>query len=148
MWRKLKNLFLNCRTYADLSPDLATRHSINCWLRSRRSLSFSEWHECWWQPKAVSDRVSRFVYDSLKRYSGLQLACVRPSDRLEEDLCLSLVCWYDWNIRLCEDFWQCFGIDLTWELNLQAISTLEDLVLFLDRQLLAATDLPLEPQIK
>lgn len=135
MWRKLKNLFLSCQTYADLSPDFPARLVINRKLRSRRFLSLTQWHESFWQPQGVSLAVSAFVYEQLSKYSGLCLARLRPSDRLEEDLSLSLVCWFDWHLQLCEDFWQRFDIDVTGDLNLQALSTLEDLVLFLNQQL-------------
>ena len=58
-----------------------------------------------------------------------------PGDRLEEDLCWTEVCWFDWETRLCEDFWHCFGTDISDRLEEFAPSTVSDLICFLNCQI-------------
>lgn len=137
MWQRLKNLFLSWRTYGDLSPDLKVRRRVNRWLCDRRALGAEEWYESFWQPRQVSPSVAKFVYLHLEKYSGLPAARVLPSDRLEEDLRLTLVCWFDWHFTLCEDFEQHLGVAIEDYLELQDLSTIEEFMMFLNRQLLS-----------
>ena len=137
MWQRLKNFWLSWRTYGDLSPDLKTRRGVNRWLRDRPALGIDDWYESFWQPRQVSPSVARFVYFHLEKYSGLQAARMLPSDRLEEDLRLTLVCWFDWHFTLCEDFEQHLGVGIDDYLELENLSTIEDFMMFLNRQLLS-----------
>ncbi|HEY9859463.1 MAG TPA: hypothetical protein V6D16_08155 [Candidatus Obscuribacterales bacterium] len=137
MWQRLKNFFLSWRTYGDLSPDLKTRRQVNRWLRDRPALGVDEWYESFWQPRQVSPSVTRFVYLHLEKYSGLQAARILPGDRLEADLHLTLVCWFDWHFTLCEDFEQYLGVGIDDYLELQDLSTIEEFMMFLNRQLLS-----------
>jgi hypothetical protein len=135
MWRRLKNIFYCFRTYADLSPDVQIRRRVNQFLHNRSPLSTEEWFEQFWQGRKVSRRVSDFVYDHMQHYSGLEFARVRPNDFLNEDLHLPLICWFDWQLSLCEDFLQCFGIDLSDRFHPESLGTVEELVVFLNCQL-------------
>ncbi|MBF2027887.1 MAG: hypothetical protein IGS48_14175 [Oscillatoriales cyanobacterium C42_A2020_001] len=137
MWRSLKNFIFSLWTYSDLSPDLRMRRHVNKVLRSRPNLVATEWHQTCWQSSEVSPPVSTFVYQKMQEYSGLEFGRVRPSDRLNEDLHLPLVCWFDWELSFCEAFWQAFGVDLQAEFDLEQFTTVEDLVLFLNQQLLS-----------
>jgi len=137
MWRSLKNVFYSFWTYADLSPDLRLRRRINRTLRKRDNLSATEWYQVFWQPLDIAKPVSDFVYTHMQAYSGLEFGCVQPSDRLQSDLHLSLVCWFDWELTFCADFLKTFDIDLASQFNLDHFETVEELVFFLNRQLLA-----------
>lgn len=136
MWHRLQNFFLSFRTYPDLSPDLKLRRSLNRRLRDRPCLSFEQWFKHCWQSHDISQPVAAFVYTQFERYSGLTFARVLPSDRLEEDLRWSLVCWFDWQITLCDDFFRQFGVDISDRLDDHSYGTLEELVVFLEHQLL------------
>ncbi|XGV99478.1 MAG: hypothetical protein ACAF41_11140 [Leptolyngbya sp. BL-A-14] len=125
------------RTYADLSPDLRTRQRVNQCLRDRPALSAEEWFQAFWQPQGIAQPIADFVYTYLPKYSGLDVARVRPHDRLNEDLYLPLVCWFDWNLSLCEDFLARFGIDLSEHFDPYQHGTIEDLMVFLNHQLLS-----------
>jgi hypothetical protein len=137
MWRRLKNIFDSLNTYADMSPDLALRRRINQTLHDRRPRTADEWYKLFWQPLGISQEVSAFVYQQMEDNSGLHFANVVPSDRLTEDLHLSLVCWFDWEISFCEDFGCQFGVDISEEFDLCRFSTLQELVVFLNQQLLS-----------
>ncbi|MEP0872832.1 hypothetical protein NDA01_23735 [Trichocoleus desertorum AS-A10] len=137
MWQRVKNFFLSFRTYADLSPDVKTRRQVNRWLRDRPALTSDEWYEYFWQARQVSPAVATFAYIYLEQYSGLQTARILPSDRLEEDLHLTLVCWFDWHFTLCEDFEQHLGVGIEDYLEMQDLSTVEEFVMFLNQQLLS-----------
>ena len=137
MWQKLKNLLASFSTYADLSPDLRQRRQVNYFLRDRPALTPDEWFEQFWQPLEISQQVSNFVYVHLQNYSGLELSRVQPSDHLNKDLHLFLVCWFDWETSFCEDFSSCFEVDLSDRFEAQNFQTVEDLVVFLDHQLLS-----------
>lgn len=137
MWRRLRNIFDSLRAYADLSPDLRTRQRVNQCLRDRPALSAEEWFKAFWQSQGISQSIAEFVYTHLPTYSGLDFARVRPRDRLTEDLCLPLVCWFDWNLSLCEDFLAQFGIDLSERFEPHQHMTIEDLMVFLNYQLLS-----------
>lgn len=137
MWRRLKNIFLSFSTYTDLSPDVQAKQRINQFLRRRPALSAQQWFELFWQPLGVSRQVTDFVYTHMQAYSGLEFARVKPSDRLNEDLHLPLVCWFDWEVSLYEDFLSNFGIDLSQHFDPNQLSTVEDFVVFLNHQLLS-----------
>lgn len=137
MWRRLKNIFFSFSTYPDLSPDVRTKQRINQFLRHRPALSAQQWFEQFWQPLGVSRQVTDFVYTHMQTYSGLEFARVQPKDRLNEDLHLPLVCWFDWEISLYDDFLNSFGIDLSQQFDPNQLSTVEDFVVFLNHQLLS-----------
>jgi hypothetical protein len=135
MWRSLKNFFYSLWTYADLSPNLAVRRRVKKNLRTRPLLNPGEWHQKFWQSQDISRKISDFVYTQLQHHSGLELGRVCPSDRLNEDLHLAVICWFDWELSFCEAFLATFGIDLGDRFNLDDLSTIEDLVIFLNQQL-------------
>jgi hypothetical protein len=137
MWRKLKEIVLNFSTYTDLSPDVEARRQVNQALRDRQALNLEQWFEFFWRPRGMTRPVVTFVYTYLEKYSGLQIGRVRPCDRLEQDLQLTLVCWFDWQMSLCEDFLGCFGVDISERVDLSALSTVEEFVRFLNHQILA-----------
>jgi len=137
MWRSLKNFFYSLWTYSDLSPDLRMRRRVNKALRNRPSLTAVEWHQTFWQSYEVAQAISDFVYQEMQEYSGVEFGRVRPSDRLNEDLHLPLICWFDWELSFCENFLSTFGIDLEMGFDADEFTTVKDLVLFLNRQLLS-----------
>lgn len=137
MWRSLKNFFYSLWTYADLSPDLRMRRSVKRFLRRRSSLSSREWYERFWQPADIPQPISDFVYTQMSQYSGLEFGRVLPTDRLNEDLHLSLICWFDWDICFCQSFLDSFDLDLSDRFDPASLSTVQDLVLFLKHQLLS-----------
>jgi hypothetical protein len=137
MWRRLKNTFHSFRTYADLSPDVSTRQQVNKFLRDRAALKAEDWFEQLWQPRGVSPQIAHFMYAHMPTYSGLEFARVRPSDRLEQDLQLVSVCWFDWQFTLCDDFFETFGVDLSDRFDPENFTTVEELVVFLNYQLLS-----------
>ncbi|HEY9836136.1 MAG TPA: hypothetical protein V6D27_04510, partial [Vampirovibrionales bacterium] len=92
------------------------------------NLSLDEWFNGFWRSREISFSVASFVYIQLEKYSGLQIGRVLPGDRLEQDLQLTLVSWFDWNLYLCEDFLDEFGIDIGDRFDLQMMETVEDLV--------------------
>ncbi len=136
MWRRLTNLVLGLKTYPDLSPDLGVRRRINQTLRSRSSRSLEESYAAFWKPLAVSKELIAFLYEHLEASSGLQFTRIVPRDRLSEDLKLTEVCWADWELNLCSDFYDRFGIDICDRFDFYNFSTVEDLVMFLNQQLL------------
>lgn len=131
MWKKLRNLAISAQTYGDLSPSLGIRRDVNQWLSNRPNLSQKEWFEQWWRSRGISWELAQFIYDRFGLYSGLDFGRVCPTDSLEADLRFSLVCWFDWEIRLCDDFDGEFGIDLSDRLlALDPLDTVEDWILF------------------
>jgi hypothetical protein len=137
MWRLIKNFFYSLRSYPDLSPDLRMRQRVNRMLSDRPRLNPDDWHQKFWQSLDITREVSHFVYRQLPNYSGLDCGRIYPSDRLQEDLSLSLVCWFDWQQSLHQDFLTQFEIDLGGETDLETLSTIEDFMIFLDRQLIS-----------
>jgi hypothetical protein len=133
----LKNLFLGLQTYADMSPDLGLRRQIVRAWQARPDRSLEVWYDLFGQSaaSALAKEVAAFVYLQMAIYSGLPFAKVLPSDRLEADLHLSLVCWFDWQTTFCDDFASQFGVDISLYFDLDALNTVEDLVVFLDQQL-------------
>lgn len=137
MWRSLKHVFYSLWTYSDLSPDLRVRRNVNKALRLRPALSATEWHQKFWQPLNVPRQISDFVYTQMQQYSGLEFGRVQPHDRLNEDLHLHLVCWFDWELAFYQAFFDCFEIDLSAQFNLDTLTTVEEFVLHLNYQLLS-----------
>lgn len=133
MLRQLKNLLFSVRTYKDLCPDMKVRRQVNQALCRRPALTLDEWFHCFWQPLGIGQPVVAFVYVQLGKYSGLQISRVIPSDRLEQDLQFPQVCWFDWQLSLCEDFLHAFGVDISDRFDIYALSTVEEFVICLDR---------------
>jgi hypothetical protein len=134
MWHRLKNFFSSLRTYDALSPDLKVRRRVNQSLRDRPDLSLDAWYESLYKAQGIAYPVADFAYHRLKHYSGLELGRALPTDRLNEDLCWSQVCWFDWELNLADDFQQQFGIDISHCLNEVSLTTIEDLVSFLNAE--------------
>lgn len=141
MWHKLKNLFLNINTYADLSPDLTIRWQVNRALNKRCALTRDEWFETLWKPLDVDRQVAAFVYTQFEQYSGLTFSRVLPHDRLEADLHWTLVCWFDWEETLGQDIVAQFGLDISDDLLGREWDTVADLVLFLNRRVIAVNSI-------
>lgn len=136
MWRSLKNFFFSLWTYAELSPNLRLRRRVARNLRQRDNLSATEWYQTCWQPLDIAKPISDFVYTHLQTYSGLEFGRIQPGDRLQADLHLTLICWFDWELTFCEDFFNSFGVDLQPEFNPDQFETVAELLFFLNRQLL------------
>ncbi len=138
MWQPIKNWLGSISTYGLLSPDLKTRAQVNGWLRSRPCLSRDDWFYCW-AAAGEADGHTRslidFLYDRLAVYSGLNVGCIRPVDRLLEDLQFPAVCWFDWGLTLCDEFYTTFGLDITDQFDEAQLITCADLVKFLRQQL-------------
>ena len=105
-----------------------------------------EWFERFWQAPNASESIPKdlatFLYKNLARYTQLEIARVLPCDRLNEDLQFPSICWFDWEINLCEDYYQTFGVDISFNFDASTLSTVEDLVLFLNQQLLSVKHPP------
>ncbi len=138
MWRKFKNYLFGLKTYADLSPDLGVRRRINQSLGRRPALTAEQWFESFWKPLGISQNLATFLYQSLASYSGLDVARIHPQDHLVEDLHLPLVCWFDWQMGLSDELAHQFGIELDDSIDLVCLKTVEELVVYLNRQLVLA----------
>jgi hypothetical protein len=134
MWQRLKNMIPSLRTYADLSPDLNVRRRVMRALRDRPVLSLDQWFEVHSQSCGLSYALTAFAYDHLEKYSGLSLARLLPSDRLEADLCWTQICWFDWQVRLSDDLWQQFEVDFSDGID-EGSGTLAHFLQSLDQQL-------------
>jgi hypothetical protein len=139
MWWRFKNFFSSLRTYSDLSPDLALRKQINRTLQKRQALAPDEWFATYGATLGISKDLTVFTYTQLTQYSGIEFSRVVPSDRLIEDLHLPLVCWFDWQLAFCEEFWQCFQVDISDYFDIDDFVTVADLLVFLNTQLASAT---------
>jgi hypothetical protein len=135
MWYRFKNLFTTLKHYDILSPDLTMRRQVNQSLCHRPQLDVAEWFEVFCKPRQVAFPVANFLYTHLEGYSGIALAKLTPSDRLEEDLHWTDVCDFDWRIALCDDFMQQFGVDMSQCVEDFSPRTVEDLLLILQQQL-------------
>ncbi len=140
MWQRFNNLISSLQTYDALSPDLKLRQQVNRALRHRPVLTSEQWCELFEPSPGITDSVATFAYDYLARYSGLEMGRVLPSDRLNEDLYWTQVCWYDWEFTLCQDFCQQFGSDLddlsdclSDRLEAASLVTIQDLLALLNR---------------
>jgi len=132
MWYRLKNFFQGFRTYAVLSPDLKVRRQVLRSLRQRPLLTPEEWFDLYGRSCKISFQVIQFAYRYLGTYSGLEFGRVLPGDRLDEDLCWTRVCWFDWYLALCDDFYQEFAIDLSDEVIEAPMTTIGALLGFLE----------------
>ena len=127
------------RSYADLRPDFRLRSRINrTLLRHRPSMTAEIWFERFWRQRGVTLPVVCFVHRYLSDYSGLWWDRIVPSDRLQEDLHLSLVCWFDWEMTLLNDLSQEFelaieDLDHLAERLAEAV-TVEDFLRLIDQQ--------------
>lgn len=138
----LQRLTFNLRAYPVMHPDFYLRCQVNQRLKMRPVMSEAEWHDRFCQSHPVLLEITNFVYRHLPQYSGLTFDRVLPSDRLEQDLYLTLVCWFDWHFRLYEDFWLAFQVDISDRLDWSALITVEDFVLFLNHQIQGASRSP------
>ncbi|MGI0492098.1 hypothetical protein ACN4EG_09815 [Alkalinema pantanalense CENA528] len=136
MWRKFNNWWQAIRTYPDMRPDLQLRRKINKTLRDRSAYGSHDWYRCFWEPLGIKPELAQFLYSKLETYSGLEAARLLPSDRLIEDLHIPLVCWYDWEWDLCEEFEGQFGVELCPTFDLNELKTLKDLFLCLNQKLI------------
>lgn len=146
---QLNNLISSINAYSDMSPDLSVRRQVNETLQKRacQPLSISTWCLTFCRRDRYTDRVQSmlsFIYECFSEYSGLEFSRVRPSDRLNDDLCFPLVCWFDWSITFCEDFYQRFGLDLSDRFDEADFETIGELVEFLIEQM-SLTE-PVSPQ--
>jgi hypothetical protein len=132
---ELNNWISSASAYSDMSPDVSMRRHINAALkaRPRQALSLSAWGKTFCSREQALP-VLAFVYHYFAEYSGLEFGRVRPGDHLNDDLCLPLICWFDWSITFCEDFYQCFDLDLSDRFDETDFDTIGDLVAFLIEQ--------------
>lgn len=135
MWQPLKNFVNSLSTYDLLSPDAGARSEVNRWLSSRTALSCDEWFTQHWVSLAMPKPLIEFLYDQLPSYSGLEIGRIRPSDRLVDDLQFPAVCWFNWGLILCEDFYAAFNLDITDDFDETQLITCADLACFLQQQL-------------
>ncbi|HEY9887085.1 MAG TPA: hypothetical protein V6D02_01715 [Candidatus Obscuribacterales bacterium] len=144
MWQSALNYLRSLRTYPDLSPDVGIRRQVNAQLQQRPLLSLEAW--CQLFPpvidEPISERLLTFVYTQLPAYSGLDVARVRPGDRLIDDLQLPLVCWFDWPNQLCADFYEAFQVDISEDFDESLLETVADLVGFLNHRLQSMDSVP------
>lgn len=132
MWRRVNNLVNSLLTYQTLSPDVRLRHHVNEWLHERPGLSCDQWFETFWKANNILQTTAEFVYYTVASYSGLHFAYVVPSDRLEENLYWTHICWFDWELTLFDDVKAQFNIDISDRFHYSSISTVSDLMQFLD----------------
>ncbi|PZV19852.1 MAG: hypothetical protein DCF21_06450, partial [Leptolyngbya sp.] len=86
-------------------------------------------------PRALPKPLIDFAYQQLHAYSGLEIGRVQPADHLVDDLAFPAVCWFDWSITLCEDFYETFGLDISETFDETQLFTFADLIGFLAQQL-------------
>lgn len=134
MRNRFSELVNQLQSYRALSPDLGMRAHVNQQLRQRSCLAFEDWFARLRSTHPISIQVAAFAYEYLPRYSGLAVSCILPSDRLEEDLRWSLVCWFDWELCLCEDFYRQTKVDISEGLFSFTPYTIGDLISFLHSQ--------------
>jgi hypothetical protein len=145
MWQAFTNFVQSLQTYADLSPDATIRRQVNGRLKQTRSaLTLEAWMATFQKVlgRPMLPALGQFLFEELGHYSGLEVGCLRPSDRLIEDLHLPLVCWFDWPHQFCEDFLDAFQIDLSEEFDEAEFETLQELVAFLQKQLMSMDSCP------
>lgn len=130
---RLNNFISSVQAYADMSPDLSIRREVNSWMmrRDRAALSLTQWSECF---GGGIHPVLTFVYETFGEYSGLDFSRVRPNDSLNSQLHFPLICWFDWTITFCEDFYQAFDVDLSDRFDEANFDTIGELVAFLVEQ--------------
>lgn len=128
MWRRTQNLFHSVVAHGVLSPDIVLRYQVNRKLRHRLSMEANEWFEAFWQQESISHDLVTFIYQNIPRYSGLNVARLKPGDRLEADLCWTQVCWFDWEMDLYDDFLEQFGQDISEQFEFGQVGTLQDFI--------------------
>ena len=135
---RLNNFISSVQAYADMSPDQSIRRDVNNWMirRDRAALTAAQWCECFGH---ADSPVLAFIYKTFSEYSGLDFSRVRPSDSLNSHLHFPLVCWFDWTITFCEDFFQAFNIDLSDRFDETDFTTVGELTDFLVAQVAAAS---------
>jgi hypothetical protein len=101
-WQQLINWWQGIRAYSDMSPDLKMRRQVQRSLRHRDAYCLHDWHRKFWEPLGIHPEVTTFAYQQLAKQSGLDIARIRPSDRLIEDLQFPLICWFDWEWQLSD----------------------------------------------
>lgn len=133
---QVNNWFSSVSAYSDMSPDLTIRRQVNERMkaRTRRALSPTEWGQLF-SPPAGTRPVLSFVYQYFGQYSGIEFGRVRPGDHLNCDLHFPLVCWFDWSLTFCEDFFQQFHLDLSDRFDEASFETIGELVSFLIEQI-------------
>jgi hypothetical protein len=138
MLRSIQSLWSSLGSYAEMRPDFRLRTALSRSLHARRTvLTVEEWVEQFWQPRGIPQSLARFVYDHLSDYSGLTWGLTLPGDRLQEDLHLPLVCWFDWELCFCDDLAQELGIQIeSPALLLDEAVTVEDFLVLLHQQML------------
>jgi hypothetical protein len=138
MWQRLNNTLISVQSYSTLSPSIQVRRQVNRALRDRPTLTSEEWAKEWAKichQDGIARALGLFVYTHLQRYSGIEFGKVRLSDRLNEDLQWTEICWFDWDLALCDDFQQFFGVDISEYSDQLDLPTVGELVAFLHRQL-------------
>lgn len=133
MWHRFKNLVFSLKTHDALSPDLQVRRQVSQLLRQRPDLHLDQWFGSFYQPAGITYAVAAFAYEHLARYSGLEFGRVLPSDRLEQDLRWTQICWFDWQLNLYDDFWQHFNVDISDCLDSADFLTVSDLITLLNQ---------------
>ncbi len=136
MMQQLNSWFINVNAYADMSPDLTIRRQVNQWMkdRTRLNLELSSWQRLF-APQSKNSELLTFIYQRLAQYSGLSFGRVRPRDSFHGDLHFALVCWHDWVITFCEDFYEQFHIDLSDRFDEDDFETIGEMIAYLDRQI-------------
>ncbi|MEM8502375.1 MAG: hypothetical protein AAF716_04405 [Cyanobacteria bacterium P01_D01_bin.1] len=156
MTEQFDNWLSSISTYADMSPDLAIRTQVNFRMKAhaRSALGVSDWCQLFLNylspnrnatgdaaafshaAAGVSDtrRVLCFVYQRFGQYSGIDFSRVRPEDKLNDDLHLSLVCWFDWTFTFYGDFFEQFDLDLSDCFDEDDFETVGELAAFLVEQ--------------
>ena len=101
--------------------------------RMRANLGLSKWCRLF-DSYSKNKELLTFVYQRFSQYSGLAFGRVRPHDTMHGDLKFALVCWHDWVIDFCEDFWEHFHIDLSNDFDEDDFETIGGIVEYLDEQ--------------
>ncbi|MGG6293442.1 hypothetical protein ACQ4M4_03375 [Leptolyngbya sp. AN02str] len=135
MWQRIFNFLPSLNTYDILSPDLKLRRRVTQGLQTRPALSLLDWQAAYGAPNHIDIAIAEFAFTQLPKYSGLDMAQLLPSDRLEEDLCWTGVCWYDWYLTLCDDIQLQFGVELNPYLEDLEVETLGELLQYLSQQI-------------
>ncbi|MEB3211028.1 MAG: hypothetical protein VKL39_06715 [Leptolyngbyaceae bacterium] len=135
MWRRVNNLVNSLITYQTLSPDSRCRRQVSQWLQQRHPLTSKQWFEAFWQTENILEITTDFVYHAFSSYSGLPFAYVIPEDRLEEDLCWTNVCWFDWEMTFFLDVETQFQMDISGHFHYEKTTTIAEIVHFLDQHI-------------
>jgi len=134
---QLQNSWMAIQAYSDLSPDQGLRRRIRRSHRNRSLYQSLEWHNRFWKPLGIRSDLSEFVYEALSACSGLEAGRLLPNDRLIEDLRLPLLCWFDWEMVWTEQFFDRFGLDSHWVIDVSEFQTLQEFMVGLNSVLVA-----------